>query len=99
MSIYTHIFYLPFYFQAIKGTTAEGSGIRTIPYLVTIILSSILVGAGVTVIGWYKWFMIAGASIFTIGSGLIYSLKVNSSTGHWAGYQIMTGFGAGAGIQ
>ncbi|KAH0413975.1 putative major facilitator superfamily transporter, partial [Aureobasidium melanogenum] len=27
MGLYTHIFYLPFYFQAVKNTSAEGSGI------------------------------------------------------------------------
>jgi hypothetical protein len=53
-----HIYFLPFYFQAVKGTTAEGSGIRTIPYLGSIILSSIAVGAGITYIGWYKPFMV-----------------------------------------
>lgn len=52
--IKTHIFYLPFYFQAVKGTTAEQSGIRTIPYLGSIIISSIIVGGGITVIGCKK---------------------------------------------
>jgi hypothetical protein len=67
-----HIYFLPFYFQAVKGTTAEGSGIRTIPYLASIILSSIAVGAGITTIGIYKPFMIVGSAIFTVGAGMIY---------------------------
>lgn len=95
----SHIFYLPFYFQAVKGTTAEGSGIRTIPYLASIIVSSIVAGAGITYIGWYKPFMITGAAIFTVGAGMLYTLKVNSSTGEWVGYQLLGGFGAGAGVQ
>jgi hypothetical protein len=94
-----HIFYLPFYFQAVKGTTAEGSGIRTIPYLASIIASSIIVGAGITVIGWYKPFMIFGSAVFTVGAGMLYTLKVNSNTGKWVGYQLLSGFGAGAGVQ
>ena len=99
MGLYTHIFYLPFYFQAVKGTTAEGSGIRTIPYLASIIFSSIVAGAGVTKLGYYKPFMIIGSCIFTIGAGFLYTLKVNSSTGTWIGYQLLAGFGAGCGIQ
>lgn len=94
-----HIFYLPFYFQAVKGTSAEGSGIRTIPYLVSIILSSIVVGGGITAIGFYKPFMYIGAAIFTVGSGMIYTLAVDTETGKWIGYQLLAGFGAGAGIQ
>ncbi|PVH83078.1 MFS general substrate transporter [Cadophora sp. DSE1049] len=99
MGLYAHIFYLPFYFQAVKGTTAEESGIRTIPYLGSIILSSIVVGAAITMLGWYKPFMIFGAAIFTVGAGMIYTLAVDSSTGEWVGYQLLSGFGAGSGVQ
>lgn len=43
--------------------------------------------------------MIAGASIFTVGSGLIYTFQVDTGTGKWIGYQLLAGFGAGAGVQ
>jgi hypothetical protein len=92
-------FYLPFYFQAVKGTTAEGSGIRTIPYLVSITLSSIVVGGCITALGPYVPFTYAGAAIFAVGSGMIYTLKVNSNAGMWIGYQILAGAGAGACVQ
>lgn len=92
-------FYLPFYFQAVKGTTAEGSGIRTIPYLVSITLSSIVVGGSITALGPYVPFTWIGSIIFVIGSGMIYTLKVNSSAGMWIGYQILAGTGAGACVQ
>ncbi len=99
MGLYAHVFYLPFYFQAVKGTTAEGSGIRTIPYLATIIVSSILTGAAITIFGWYKPFMIFGGAVFTVGAGLLYTLKVDSPAKVWAGYQLLCGFGSGAGVQ
>jgi len=75
------------------------SGIRTIPYLGSIILSSIIVGGGITVIGWYMPFMIVGAAVFTVGAGMIYTLQVPSGAGKWIGYQLLSGFGAGAGVQ
>ncbi|KAF4629471.1 hypothetical protein G7Y89_g8680 [Cudoniella acicularis] len=99
MGLYVHIYFLPFYFQAVKDTTAEGSGIRTIPYLASIIVASIIVGAGITTIGTYKPFMICGAAVFTVGAGLFYLLKVDSSAGKWIGFQLLSGFGAGAGVQ
>ncbi|KAF9696096.1 hypothetical protein EKO04_005868 [Ascochyta lentis] len=99
MALYTHIFYLPFYFQAIKGTTAEQSGIRTIAYLVSITVSSIVVGGTITVVGWYAPFMWFGSAVFAIGAGLLYTLKVSSPNSHWIGYQILAGIGAGAGVQ
>ena len=99
MGLYTHIFYLPFYFQAVKGTSAEGSGIRTIPYLGAIILSSIIAGAGITILGVYKPFMIVGSAIFTIGAAMLYTLRVSSPPQAWIGYQLLSGLGAGGGVQ
>ncbi len=99
MGLYTHIYYLPFYFQAVKGTTAEQSGIRTIPYLVSLTISSVIVGGCITTIGPYVPFTWVGSAVFAVGSGLLYSLKVDSSTGTWIGYQILAGFGAGACVQ
>lgn len=99
MGLYTHIYFLPFYFQAVKGTTAEGSGIRTIPYLVSITIASIVIGGSITTLGWYTPFMWLGAAIFTIGAGMLYTLQVDSGPGMWIGYQILTGIGAGASVQ
>ena len=99
MGLYTHIFYLPFYFQAVKGTTAEGSGIRTIPYLVSITISSIVVGGSITALGPYVPFTWAGSIIFALGCGMLYTLKVTSSAAAWIGYQILAGVGAGACVQ
>lgn len=95
----SHIFYLPFYFQASKGTTAEGSGIRTIAYLCSITLSSIVIGGLITVIGWYAPFMWAGSALFTIGAGMLYTLKIDSTASKWIGYQVLAGLGAGASVQ
>ncbi|KAF2745217.1 MFS general substrate transporter [Sporormia fimetaria CBS 119925] len=99
MALYTHIFYLPFYFQASKGTTAEESGIRTIAYLVSLTMASIVVGAAITFVGYYAPFVWFGSAVFTIGSGLLYTLKVDSPSGIWIGYQILAGVGAGASVQ
>ncbi|KAH8629607.1 Efflux pump [Alternaria alternata] len=84
---------------AIKGTTAEESGIRTIAYLVSITCSSIVIGGLITVVGWYAPFMWFGSAIFAIGAGMLYTLKVSSPPGQWIGYQILAGIGAGAGVQ
>lgn len=82
-----------------KGTSAEGSGIRCIPYLVSITLSSIVVGGLITLLGPYNPPMWVGVCVFTVGSGLLYTLKVDSTIGTWIGYQILAGAGAGACVQ
>ena len=96
---HSHVFYLPFYFQAIKGTTAEESGIRTIAYLVSSTLGSIVTGTLITVLGIYAPFTWIGSLLFAIGSGLLYTLTVSSPPRAWIGYQLLAGLGAGAGVQ
>ena len=99
MALYTHIYYLPFYFQAVKGTTAEQSGIRTIPYLVSNTLASVIIGGSITYFGPYVPFTWIGSAIFTVGCGFLFSLTPSSSAGKWIGYQILAGAGAGSCVQ
>jgi hypothetical protein len=40
-----------------------------------------------------------GSAIFCVGSGLLYTLKVDSSAGVWIGYQILAGVGSGMAVQ
>lgn len=99
MGIYTHFYFLPFYFQAVQTQTAEGSGIRTLPYIVLSTVFAIIAGVGTTISGYFTPFMVAGGAIFTIGSGLLITLEVSTSTGMWVGYQLLAGAGAGMALQ
>ncbi len=58
-----------------------------------------VVGGSITAIGPYVPFTWGGSAIFVIGSGMLYTLKVSSTTGVWIGYQILAGAGAGACVQ
>jgi hypothetical protein len=42
------------------------------------------------------WF---GSAVFTVGAGMLYTLKISSPSGNWIGYQILAGVGAGASVQ
>ncbi|KAF7860819.1 hypothetical protein EAF04_008337 [Stromatinia cepivora] len=94
-----HTFYLPFYFQSAKGTSAAGSGLRMLPYTVTLSVSQLVVGSAVASIGLYLPFMWSGAAIFAIGAGLLTTLKVNTDLAHPIGYQILAGYGFGSSMQ
>lgn len=48
------IYYLPIWFQAVKGASAVKSGIMNLPMILTLVLVSILAGIGVTVMGQCK---------------------------------------------
>ncbi|GME30030.1 MFS general substrate transporter [Neofusicoccum parvum] len=99
MGVYAHFYYLPFYFQAVKGTSAMASGIRTVPYIVSITVAAVIVGVSLTFIGYYTPFTWFGASAFTVGAGLMYTLQVETTSSRWIGYQVLTGFGAGIALE
>lgn len=95
MAIGAHVNYLPFYFQAVLGTTAKVSGIHTLPYLMALLVSPMISGSLIALIGYYVPFMWVGSILLTIGSGLLFTLKTTSTPGEWIGYQFVAAFGAG----
>jgi len=94
-----HANYLPFYFQSAKGTSASGSGLRLLPYLLTVSATEVAVGAAVTMIGVYVPFLWTGTAMFTLGAGLLFTLKVDSTLAQSIGYQIIAGYGFGSSVQ
>ena len=93
------IFYLPLYFQSIKGVSATKSGIDILPLILSDVISSIVTGGLITVIGCYTPFIICGSIILAIGCGLISTLDVDPSLSKWLSYQLLTGIGSGMSIQ
>ncbi|KAJ3903645.1 major facilitator superfamily domain-containing protein [Lentinula edodes] len=97
MASYTHIYYLPLYFQAVEDTSAVVSGIRLIPYLVFNTVVAIMMGMYVNRTGYYYYLLWIGAILYTVGAGLLSTLDVNSSTAEWVCYQMISGMGRGSG--
>jgi MFS family permease len=94
----THTFYLPFYFQSAKGLTASQSGVRLLPYLLSVTAMELVVGAGVGKFGVYLPFMVFGTTIFTIAASLFCTLQVPTSTARIIGFQILAGMGFGSSL-
>lgn len=95
----TLAYWLPIWFQAIKGASAVRSGILFLPLLLCMVVFSILTGVAIKFVGYYTPFMIAAACIAPIGSGLITTFKVDSGSNLYLGYQCILGIGMGLGLQ
>lgn len=67
--------------------------------VIPMIISSLISGFLVSWIGYYTPFLIFGVSLVSIGSGLLTTLEIHTSTGKWVGYQIIYGFGLGCAAQ
>ncbi|KAJ9148806.1 DHA14-like major facilitator [Coniochaeta hoffmannii] len=93
------VFYLPIWFQAVKGASAVHSGIMNLPMLISVVIMSVIAGGVVTVIGYYSPFMIIGTVLASIGFGLITTFEPDTRAPIWIGYQIIIGAGLGLGFQ
>ncbi|PVH73002.1 MFS general substrate transporter [Cadophora sp. DSE1049] len=89
-------FYLPLWFQAVKGDSALKSGTDLLPLLLLSFVSSIITGILVSRIGYYTPFAIFGSCLSAVGAGLLTTLEVNSSTAKWVGYQVFYGYALGS---
>lgn len=98
-AFFVAIYYLPIWFQAVKGVSAYESGIRNIPILLSVVVGTILSDALVTNIGYYTPFMLASSVLTSIGAGLLTTLEVDTGSPKWIGYQVICGFGIGLGLQ
>ncbi|TVY73227.1 MFS gliotoxin efflux transporter gliA [Lachnellula suecica] len=94
-SFFVLLYYLPIYFQSVQGVSASESGVRNLPLIISMTLFIILCGGLLTAFGRFAPFLICGAVITTVGSGLLYTLDVGSPSSQWIGYQILAGIGLG----
>lgn len=93
------IYYLPIYFQSVHGASPTNSGVRNLPLIIAVTFGTIGSGIFISATGWFQPMLIGGAMIAMIGSGLLYTLGIDTSTGKWIGYQIIAGVGFGLGFQ
>ncbi|GJN92806.1 hypothetical protein Rhopal_005844-T1 [Rhodotorula paludigena] len=97
MLIYTY--YIPIYFQAVRNHDATQSGVDILAFCLATVLSVIICGRLVSVLGRYWYFLVLGPIPGAIGAGLMYTVKVGTSTSNVIGYQILLGVGVGTVMQ
>ncbi|KKK12024.1 hypothetical protein ARAM_005002 [Aspergillus rambellii] len=96
---YSFVYYIPIWFQAIKGVTATKSGIMSIPMLLSCIIFILISGILVTRFGHYTPLMYIGSIFFAVGAGLITTWQVDTTHSAWIGYLVILGIGIGLGMQ
>ncbi|KAJ7499722.1 major facilitator superfamily domain-containing protein [Mycena latifolia] len=97
-TFFVFVYYLPIWFQAIKGVSAIKSGIENLPMILSLVFAMIGVGGATTAIGYYAPFMILSTILMSVGGGLLSTFQVNTGHAQWIGYQVILGVGCGAGM-
>ncbi|KAI9598083.1 major facilitator superfamily domain-containing protein [Syncephalis fuscata] len=98
---FSPIYYLPIFFQAVRGYSATQSGLILLPFVLPISITVILSGIIATRVGeWsYRLFMPIGMSMVTIGFGLITLFDVSTKKALEICAMIILGTGFGGAIQ
>ena len=90
-SYFIPLYYLPIYFQSVDNSSPIESGVRNLPLVLGVTVSTIIMGVVVSKMDRTKPFMMAGSALVTISCGLFYTFEQNTSTGKWVGYQLLAG--------
>lgn len=93
------IYYLSIWFQAVQGLSAFQAGVRTIPLVVAMVIFGIVVSVVTQKIGYYVPSIYLSCVLCAVGGGMLSTLRPNSGAREWIGYQVISGFGMGAGQQ
>ncbi|KAH6714975.1 MFS multidrug transporter [Leptodontidium sp. MPI-SDFR-AT-0119] len=92
-------YFLPIYFQTVKGVSPTMSGVDLLPNIVSQLLFAVVTGILVGKMGYYlPWGILAGI-LLSVGCGLISLYSLTTPMSQWIGYQIILGAGRGTGMQ
>ena len=93
--LFITIYYIPLYFQFVRGESAIRSAVDLLPFLVTSVSAMLISGHLITSFGYYKLWFMAGSSLALIMSVCLYTTEIDTSHGKIYGYLILGGVGTG----
>ena len=89
------LYYLPLYYEAVKGFTPILSGVALFPQTFTVAPAAMVTGVVISVRGTYRWASWGGWFFTTLGTGLLVLLKTDTPTVEWIWLNLIGGLGAG----
>lgn len=67
--------------------------------LTSLAICTVISGGLISATGIYVPWLIVGAVLATVGSGLLYTIDIGTSSSKWIGYQALAGIGIGFSFQ
>ncbi|MGH3471365.1 MAG: MFS transporter [Nocardioidaceae bacterium] len=91
--------FLPLFLQVVQGVNPTESGLRLLPMMLGLLLTSISSGVLISRTGRYKIFPIAGTALMSIGLYLLSSMDTTTSIGLTSVFMFVLGVGIGGVMQ
>jgi len=95
MILWCILYYLPLYYETVKGETPILSGVSLFPETFTVAPAAMVTGILITKTGRYRWAIWGGWFLTTFGSGLLCLLKADTPTVAWVFLNLISGLGLG----
>ncbi|KAI0474126.1 MFS general substrate transporter [Xylariaceae sp. FL0804] len=95
----TALYWLPVWFQAIRGANPLRSGEMILPLILSQLVASVICGALVQRTGYYLPEVVVGNALVAVGAGLTSTFDQGSTWPQIIGYQILMGAGRGLVLQ
>ena len=92
-------YYLPLYFQAVRGASPVRSGVLLMPMVVVQALVGVAVGGIIFRYGWIRPILWTGMALSTVGFGLFVTLGPTTSLPNLVAIEIVAAMGIGAVFQ
>ncbi|KAI1857786.1 uncharacterized protein JN550_013049 [Neoarthrinium moseri] len=88
-------YYIPLYFQFVRGDGPLDSGVRLLPLVITMVVFSMVNGVLMPIFSLISPWYCGGSALVLVGSALMYTVDENTSNARVYGYNILIGVGAG----
>ncbi|KAI8649905.1 MFS domain-containing protein [Fusarium sp. Ph1] len=93
--ILTIIYYIPLYFQFIRGDGALDAGIRLLPLIIAMVITCMASGVLLPKTPRFSPWYIVGSALVLIGTALMYTVNEATKNANIYGYNILIGVGTG----
>ena len=95
MILWSMLYYMPLYYEAVKGQTPILAGVSLFPETFTTAPASLATGFIVAKTGRYRFSIWSGGALTTLGMGLLYLLDIDTPTVAWIFLNLVPGLGCG----
>jgi EmrB/QacA subfamily drug resistance transporter len=97
--LFGSVTYLPLFLQVVEGASPTGSGIRILPLMAGLLITSIGSGQIISRTGIYKPFPIIGTAVMVVGLYLLHTLDATSTQVVSSAFMFILGLGLGMVMQ
>jgi EmrB/QacA subfamily drug resistance transporter len=98
-ALFGTVTFLPLFFQTVFHASPTGAGLRLVPLLGGLVLTSVLSGRAISATGRYRMFPIAGTLVMTVGLVLLSKLGLHTGSATADLYLVVLGLGLGLTMQ